>query len=50
MVSEEELTTRKNYALLCLDVNPVLIVSSYGLLGLRFGEWAAGFRYLRIYA
>ena len=37
MVSEEELITRKNYVLLCLDVNPVLIVGSYGLLGLRFG-------------
>ena len=36
-VSEEELITRKNYVVLCLDVNPVLIVGSYGLLGLRFG-------------
>ena len=37
MVSEEELITRKNYVVLCLDVNPALRVSSYGLLGLRFG-------------
>ena len=40
MVSEEGLITRKNYAVLCLDVNPVLIVGSYGLLGLRFGAGA----------
>ena len=36
-VSEEGLITRKKYAVLCLDVNPMLIVGSYGLLGLRFG-------------
>ena len=38
MVSKEELINRKNYAVLCLDVNPVLMVGSYGLLGLRFGD------------
>ena len=37
MVSEEGLITRKNYAVLCLDVNLAFIVGSYGLLGLRFG-------------
>ena len=37
MVSEEELISRKNYVVLCLDINPVLIVASNGLFGLRFG-------------
>ena len=36
-VTEDELITRKNYVVLCLDVNPVFIVGSYGLFGLRFG-------------
>ena len=42
MASAEELITRKNYVVLCLGVNPVLIVASYGLLGLRFGAGVGG--------
>ena len=50
MVSEEKLITRKNYVELSLDVNPVFIVVSYGLLGLRVACLISVFENLRISA